>query len=381
MPLLPLEGLFARLDRLVDLRRDERVTILSSSVARLAARIALAGCLALGATSAVACDEGASETGGNSETGDGGPAPVADRDPGYWPFASDSPWNLPLALSAQYQTASDAETQDLQSPHNGYLNYQQYSVPVYFTTSTDPMATLSFPSGYVGGAWVTMGSVTLPVPLNAAASPGTDGDILLIAPDHGTSYESWRFAGSAPSYTASYTVEQDLKNGSGWGEGIHAAGCSLAGGLVRAGDLAALSIPHALASIIATTQAKMPWVWPAVSQDDFASSQYAGQVPMGTLLAIPPSVAVDDVASTPEGKALGHALQDYGTYVIDTAGTYGGVGFVVEPAAPAAAVNNLSSDVGALVAQLVVVTNNAQATPGGGAPGSARRAPPAPPFK
>jgi hypothetical protein len=345
---------------------------------RLAARIALAGCLALGAMSAAACDEGKSETGDGG--GGGGAAPVTARDPGYWPFASDSPWNVPLARSAQYQSASDAETQDLQSAHHGYVNSQQYSVPVYFTTSADPMATLSFPNGYIDGAWVTNGSVKLPVPPSAVASPGTDGDILLITPDHGTGYESWRFVGSAPSYMTSFTVEQDL-TGSGWGEGIHAAGCSLAGGLVRAGDLAALSIPHALASIIATTQAQMPWVWPAVSQDDFASTQYAGQVPMGALLAIPPSVAVDQIANTPEGKALGHALQDYGTYVVDTAGTYGGVGFVVEPAAPAAAVSNLSADVGALVAQLVVVTNNAQATPGGGAPGSARRAPPAPPFK
>jgi hypothetical protein len=99
---------------------------------------------------------------------------------------------------------------------------------------------------------------------------------------------------------------------------------------------------------------------------------------MGALLAIPPDVAVDKIATTAEGRALGHALRDYGTYVVDTAGTYGGVGFVVEPTACPDAVNNLSIDVVNLVAQLVVVTNSAVATPGGGASGSARRAPLAP---
>jgi hypothetical protein len=314
---------------------------------------------------------------GTVEPGGAGDRDGGKRDPAYWPFASDSPWNLPLATSAQYQTASDAETQDLQSAHHGYVNWQQYSVPVYLTKSADPMATLSFPNGYIDSMWVQTGSVKLRVPLDAAPSPGTDGDIFLITPDRLTGYESWRFSGSAPSYTTVYTVEQDL-TGRGWGEGIHAAGCSLAGGLIRAGDLAALSIPHALASIVAVTQAKTPWVWPAVSQDDFASTSYSGQVPMGALLAIPPDVAVDQIATTAEGKALGHALQEYGAYVVDTAGTYGGVGFVVEPAACPAAANNLSNDVTVLADQLVVVTNNAVATPGGGAPGSARRAPLAP---
>jgi hypothetical protein len=322
---------------------------------------------------------GADDAGSCSAAGSGSDGGAASRDPAFWPFASDSPWNLPLASTAQYQVASDAETQDLQSAHNGYVDWQQYSVPVYFTTSTDPIATVSFPNGYINGIWVQTSSVMLQIPVDATPSPGTDGDIFLITPDHRTGYESWRFSGNAPSYTAVYTVEQDL-TGSGWGEGIHAAGCSLAGGLIRAGDLASLSIPHALASIIAVTQAETPWVWPAVSQDDFASTSYSGQVPMGALLAIPPNVAVDQVAATAEGKALGHALQDYGTYVVDTAGTYGGVGFVVEPAACPAAVNHLAIDVVALVAQLVVVTNNAQATPGGGAPGSARRAPLAPPI-
>jgi hypothetical protein len=357
--------------------------------AALVSRLVLAGGLALCALWSAACDIGDSAVGSGGGAGsDAGPDGGAEagggagagRDPAYWPFASDSPWNLPLALSAEYQSASDAETADLQSAKNGYVNSQQYSVPVYLTTSADPQAKVSFTDGYVGGAWSASGSVTVPIPLDATPSPGTDGDLLLVGPDHRTAYENWRFAGSAPSYTAVVTVEQDL-TGSGWGEGIHAAGCSLAGGLIRAEELAGLSIPHALASIIATTQAKIPWVWPAVSQDDFAPSQYAGQVPMGTLLAIPPSVAVEQIATTPQGVALGHALQDYGAYVVDTAGTYGGVGFVAEPAASAADVQNLSADVKALAAQLVVVTNSTQATPGGGAPGAARRAVLAPPLQ
>ena len=311
------------------------------------------------------------------------PAPeaAAPRDPAQWPFASSSPWNVPLATTAQYEAATDAETKTiLSTASNSYVNRASYSMPVFLAASSDPLATLTYGSGYVNGNWAGKGTVSIHVPASAAASGGTDSSIVIVTPDHLTGYESWQFAGTAPSFTTSYTVEQDLK-GVGWGEGIHAAGCSLMGGLIRAWELEALEIPHALAVGIATTQARSPYVWPAVAEDSGAATSYTGTVPMGTLLAIDPAANIDTLASSPQGKALALALQDYGAYVIDTAGTATGVGFVVDPEGTTEAqANALRGDVAALVAHLRVVTNNTQASPGGGGPSAPRRAPAAPPF-
>ena len=318
----------------------------------------------------------ASDAGSTSDAADA----TAPRDPALWPFTSDSPWNVPLATTAQYESATGAETSTLlASASKSYVNRTAYSFPVYVAASSDPLATLTYASGYVNGKGGS-GSVSIHVPAGAAPSSGTDSSIVIVTPDHQTGWESWQFAGTAPNFTTSYTVEQDL-TGTGWGAGVHAAGCSLMGGLIRGWELAALHIPHALAVGIATTQALSPQVWPATSEDSGAKTSYTGTVPMGALVALDPSADVETLATTPEGKALGHALQDYGAYVIDTAGTTTGLGFVVDPEGTTdAQANALRTDVAALASHVRVVTNNAVSTPGGGDTSATRRAPLAPPL-
>jgi hypothetical protein len=90
-------------------------------------------------------------------------------------------------------------------------------------------------------------------------------------------------------------------------------------GLIRTGELRDGRIPHALAAQVPASMLKRAFVWPAYAIDRDAG--YSGTLPMGALLAIPPSVDVDDLGLSPLGKVVAHAAQDYGVYVVDRGGS------------------------------------------------------------
>src|SRR2546430_684726 len=74
-------------------------------------------------------------------------------------------------------------------------------------------------------------------------------------------------------------------------------------------------------------------VWPATSPDS-SSSNYAGSVPIGTLVAIRrDSVSAATVSAlSPEGRILFDALVQYGMYIIDTTGSSQSFALSAEPA-------------------------------------------------
>ena len=116
--------------------------------------------------------------------------------------------------------------------------------------------------------------------------------------------------------------------GSGTHLGVRAAGTPGMAGLIRAHELRGLKIPHALAVAVPNTVLKSGFVWPAKSQDTDGAYAYSGQVPMGSLFAIPGSVNLAGLGLSAEGLALGKALQNYGAYVVDRSGMgMGNIGF------------------------------------------------------
>jgi hypothetical protein len=112
---------------------------------------------------------------------------------------------------------------------------------------------------------------------------------------------------------------------------------------------------------------------------------------MGSLLAIPPNVTEDSLAlTTPAGKKLFHALQDYGGYQVDATGVDGytiaveqGVedefkaAYGYDFSASTNSNNLFYEDFMKLFQALNIITNNSPNSVGGG---GTRRAPLAPPF-
>ncbi len=218
------------------------------------------------------------------------------------------------------------------------------------------------------------------------ARPDSQADGSLIVIDRSHAMEMWRAQRSSTGdWYASACVATDL-TGPGFFDGYHgirAGGMSAVGGLIRKEELQAENIPHVLAIAVQPTALNKnspgPFIWPASWADGTTrpGSGYGvtGNLRMGSLLAIPPSVDITKLGLTGQGLALARTMQDYGAYICETGS--GNVIYYAEPAAAAVAHRALAKALAKLTPYLMVVTNNTPGTVGGG---GAPRRPPAPPI-
>jgi len=273
------------------------------------------------------------------------PSTRTAADSALLPFSLSSPWNAPIAGSAAYGAATETRTSTLINSGGTYINAGAYSIPVFIASASDPLKTISSPEG----------SVTIRVPSNATAANGTDGNFTIVDPTHTYVDEFWIY--DAGTGRAQRHIRNDITNGTGMSGGIRASGFSVMGGLIRKWEVDSGVIDHALEMTIPAAKAKKGYVWPAISEDAYAS-QYGGTIPLGTRFAIPRSVDVTALGLSSAGVVLARALQTYGAYVGDTSapGTNGNMILCAEPSLEGtSALSNLRNDLGKLRAQLRVV--------------------------
>lgn len=244
------------------------------------------------------------------------------------------------------------------------INRDRWSIAVAYAKSSDPLVTLRD----------TKKSKTykIHIPRDATTTYGTDKHLSVIQPDGRTAFELYKAEKqSDTAWTSTRVVETDLFS-DGLKDGARASSISHLIGLIRTHEVAAKKIPHVLAIGLPDSSLKKGWVWPARSEDT-SGNLYSGTVPMGSLFAIPPDVDLSKLDLSPEGLALGRALQDYGAYVLVRAST---AALFAEPDADATATNRMKSDYQKKLYELLrPVTNNTADNPGGG--GTPRQ--PAPP--
>lgn len=282
--------------------------------------------------------------------------PALTRVAADWPFAADSPWNIGVGTGATFESATGTKTANLISTSvTAWVNAGQYSHPIYKASDSDPMASVSrsgYPTEYYR------------IPNGATAARGTDMHMHVVEPNGRYVHESWKMQGANPTWTTGYHVRSDLW-GPGMGQrGVRAYGGSAVGGLIRKWELDKGEIRHAIALALTGCQLKSGYVWPATAQDGNASTMYCGQVPMGSFAAIPRSVDVSTLGLSREGLILAKALQNYGTYVVDRAGSFT---FYTDPVLDGTtALSHLRADMNKVRAQLRVVTNNSPTSVNGG---------------
>lgn len=269
------------------------------------------------------------------------------RDVTQWPFASDSPWNMPLGSGATFDPRPVVTLQN----STPWLNSQEYSIPVVYASASDPLVTVTA----TGGSFP--GPVTLRIPPGARAAAGSDGHLVVISPDRLHANEFWTL--DLVSRTAGVNLPVDLR-GSGVGIGwVRATGVSALGGLIRSQETG--TIRHALAIALPWSVLGSGHVWPAISDDDGGAP---GFTPEGSLLAIPAGTPRPPGLS-PLGNAIFDAFSRYGAYVVDTTGGSGAAAVVAEPSTPASATGPAASDMRAVMPLLRRVTNNSPSTVGG----------------
>jgi|GEM_PF-1145989 len=316
------------------------------------------------------------------------PAPAKPRDPAQWPFAADSVWNTPIGSGTQFAAVPSG---GLDLATGVMIVNASLSHPILHATTNDPVGNLHVPG-------MTTPFATAPLPAALGTMPG-GRHVFLVLPDGVTVLEihSPRRAGS--DVRANSVVRADLR-GSGVPPAYRSAtgsGLTPLGGSIRRGELKA-GIPHVIGAVapleaVTVKPDGTAHVWPAdgsAAGDANAAAQMAraGNVHVGSLLAIPPGVDIAKLAApgTP-AHAIIRAMQDYGVLVKDTFdGTYFNewqragtphLIFCVEDLFNGDAPTDLARQLAPAIRELRVVANHGPNSIGGG---GARRQPAAPAF-
>lgn len=331
----------------------------------------------------------------------------ANRDPWLWPFASDSIWNVPLGDGADYRSEGHFKAE-------GTIGAD---VEFHYRLSADaPKRPLHEPDGWpvVDGR---RGRFFRDFPIdddivvrthisnNVAAFLLADGMVEQLGP-----FVRMQRGGEVVGIPNPFAHGIDVRGpgiiGGHWGSGM-----SSLGGALRHGELTGDGpIRHALKIDVQGRKylhydrqdATQGFRWPALMCDNYAhkgpqDGGYAGTDPrieMGALLAIHPRHTAASLGlRTRPARHIFQALQDYGAYIVDDAGSdsywlcpsYEATGEFREvfgyamdqgPEAKGPA-KEWYDDVMRLVRVLSVVDNNRADNIGGG---GKRRAPAAPSF-
>lgn len=340
------------------------------------------------------------------------PLVVGNRDPLRQPFDTRDVFNMPLSSSARYADADEPAAAYWTRVRAGLVNHRNgWSVEVVRTTVDDPIRTFtradapdaadSTSTGTSTGTTTDRGrTIALHVPDDFTPPRGSggraDGATVLVQPD-GTLVDLYRpVRNDDGHWTASRWVRHQAR-GTGVLTGVRAAGVSYAEGLIRAWELEAVGdgrldrFEHRLAiSIPARAMKPAPEpsdgyvtydgtgagrdpvaVWPANTQDDQTNPalEYRGDVPMGTTVAIPRDVDVEelgrelDVADDPWAMATLRTLQTFGGVVTDASETHA---LYAEPSADTGHVDGVERAWTDVFEHLRPVRGITPAQPGGG---------------
>ncbi len=248
------------------------------------------------------------------------------------PYASASPWNTPIAAEAVY----DANSEHWVSGLGDRLTSDptQFTYPVYEISEQTPLANVAVTGWFsnVMGDGRTMDNangvtVQMPIPPEAEAAAGSDGQVILVNPETGEEWGAWRFErSSADSYEAvnvyHYNTRWDGVPPPSSGGGVfvnRGAGVPYLAGLVRPCEIEAGKIEHALA--FAYDSPSGDYVYPATKSDGDGS--VADSPPEGARLQLDPSLTAADIEALGcrgPCRTVALALQEYGMVVIDNSG-------------------------------------------------------------
>ncbi|NEQ06189.1 MULTISPECIES: hypothetical protein [unclassified Moorena] len=317
------------------------------------------------------------------------------RDPWLWPFSQDSIWNMPIGSNAEYKPAN------LPRSARSTIDVDL----LFIIPASSPLRPLYDPDSWTKrcSGTTTYENLSIPIPddlivpdaINTLVRYSTPNNAAaLLQPDGRTIIQlepMARCQNGGPVYGYHWPKKDLDLYSQGIAGGHLGSGLSSLGGAIRKGELIGSEpIRHVLKLelwekyIYYNPQSSTPgYRWPADRADSAAPKIYKGEDPqlvMGSLLAIPPEVSEKSLGlTTPAGKKLFHALQDYGAYQVDVTGrdayalaaeqgveeefkaTYG---YGLTARAPTN--NPFYQDFMKLVQALHIVTNNGPDTVGGG---------------
>ncbi|MEW6057251.1 MAG: hypothetical protein AB1540_11610 [Bdellovibrionota bacterium] len=203
---------------------------------------------------------------------------------------------------------------------------------MYNATSSTPLKTVEVTT--VAGQGFVMGSGNrVPIPSTAAADPQADASMLIVDRSRNLSWdfyqaqqlnsETWRCNVCATTDLAGSGVRPPTGDRPDWylSHGARACGFPLIAGLIRADEIRAGRIDHAL--VLAYPGIRSRYFKPPAStaQATFPAISPTEGIPCGGRIQLDPSINVDTLPLSRSGKIIARALQEYGAYVGDYSGS------------------------------------------------------------
>jgi hypothetical protein len=281
---------------------------------------------------------GASGTGGAKSTGGATTSTGGGSGEAWRPFSDDSPWNTPIGENPVLDANSKALIADWEtsSPYGEHLdvNIKSYSIPLYWADASTPTYTVRADVGSTGwtGSNGQNTTGTMPIPDGAQPDPESDHHILVIDKQQGKEWGCCNMVKESAGWHAGLCATADLK-GTGvrplaqgnptWytSAGARACGFPLVAGLIRAEEIKAGRIKHAL--VVAYPHIRSGFYTPPASTAQGANGVGAQKdrgIPCGARIQYNPAKNLDSLKLTASGRIIMRALQEYGAYVGDFSG-------------------------------------------------------------
>ncbi|CAM3982892.1 hypothetical protein [Smaragdicoccus niigatensis] len=241
------------------------------------------------------------------------------------PFAPTSPWNTAVPASPQIDPNSAAMIAYATRNNMVTSILYEYSQPIYVVDASTPRYTVTCTIKNWGTCPFQGKSV--PIPVGAKPSTGSDGALITIDETAQKTYEFWQAKFSKGKWTASWGAVNDL-GGSGWQGAATGAGASRLGGAVRVADIANGTIPHALQLVI-DNACKTVFRAPATKTDGVSTRTDC--IPEGARIQLDPTIDLSQYSMPAGVRVVARALQQYGGYVVDKGGAPLGVVFERAP--------------------------------------------------
>ncbi len=246
--------------------------------------------------------------------------------PACWhPYGPTSPFNTAIPANPRLEGDSASIVREMVA-HNWSFAHGRSSAfvldpggsrPVYWARASDPLVRVVCRQG-----GYCQPGLRLHIPPGARPQHASDGHMAVIDQATGREYDFWR--AQAPSNgqivaSAASSIPIGAASGTGVGGEGEAAHLGLLGGLIRAPELAAGKIEHALATTAQCVSYRDVWPSPARAHGDEVCG---GPAPhFGSLLQLNMSSAEIAATHAPAWElAIMRAMARYGVYVVDTNG-------------------------------------------------------------
>lgn len=273
------------------------------------------------------------------------------------PFAASSFWNTPIPADAPINVNSAAYIADINTdlcdyypieegtpsepgypcviPSYGGLSSSSYSGPLYVVPADQPDVSVTRACAGVATANTNFDNSVadgVPIPADAHAAAGTDGEIQIYQPSTNKYWDFWRLvqdnSGNWDACWGGGITNVSQSNGIFPNNlGSTATSLPLLGGVIRIGELQAGKVDHVMGLELAnnlektvipanTPGATTGLSWPATRGDGTNANPLA--IPEGLRLRLNPSLDLNTLDLTPVAKVIAVAAQQYGFVVYDT---------------------------------------------------------------